>query len=206
MNYLRLFENYVFKKRIVFKILSGTDIEINNDEVEKINLLDTNKEDILENLERFLPLARAKRYSERVENYEDWHLWISYHRKEPVGCLWALDIQYEDFKFDSFIHNKNQILICGVYVNEKARGNQLYNKMQFKAMKYLSENFPEKNVISVVEKTNVASIRSNKKYGVEVYGYNYLFKILGHNIISLFIDSLGQQNWWFLPKYKQTHI
>lgn len=196
-----------FKVRYVYCINNNTikPIEKNGDvELAHFDFQKNSKEDLQQILNNIISPNRVERYLARYDNNNDWELIVAYYNNKPVGTLWILNIKRPKFKFDSFIHDTNQVLIGGVYVNEKYRGRGIYGLMQYNAYKYIKSKFPGKTVLLVVEKNNYSSIRSNEKFGAEVYGVNYLLKLFGKNIISIFKHSKGI-NIWLLKRYKQTH-
>jgi len=75
--------------------------------------------------------------------------------------------------------------------------------MHKKAFDYWKVNCLDKEVITIVEKNNIASNKSNKNFGLEVLGVNYLIKFFGRNIISIFKTN-DFIKIWFLYKEKKT--
>lgn len=207
----RLFENYIFKKRQVFytskEQLNSLDFMKLPPEI-KISFFDFNhqtKKDLEELMNDIMPIKKAEKYIDRYDKKEEWLLFISYIKNEPAGCLWLLNIKEDDMKFDSFIHNKSQILLGGVYVHKDFRGNKLHILMKEKALNYALNTFEEKIVVSIIEKSNIPSIKNNIKLKTPILGTNYLVKFIGKNIFSIFIDKDKKIKIWYLNNYKQTH-
>jgi len=187
MNLKKIFENYFFKKRYIYI----TDTSNKN----KLKIITENKKLNV----KFIKLCEKKTYSvlldvynnkEKVEKYMNrdeniWKLIILYSENKPAGAFWILQPN-KDVIYDSFLIKRSQLLFCSVYVNPKYRGKSFYNYMHKFAFNYWESNASMKEVITIVEKSNIASNISNRKYGLEVLGINYLFKFFGKNIISVY--------------------
>lgn len=211
MDIKRLFENYVFKKRYVFytnkEQLDSLDFI---EQKERINISFFNfehnsKEDLEKLMNSIMSKKRAKKYIDRYDQKEDWMLFIAYVKNKPAGCLWLLNIKEDGMKIDSFIHDSNQILLGGVYVNSNYRGNKLHILMKEKALFYAFNTYKNKIVVSIIEKSNTPSIKNNIKLKTPILGTNYLIKFIGKNIFSVFIDENNKIKIWYLKNYKQTH-
>ena len=200
----------IVKKRVVFALSSDEELKVDLPESKVISIkiykaeeFNKNKYDLI--LGRILSPYKFKRYSKRIMDPRGWHIVIAYHGDEPAGCLWFLDINSNNFKFDSFIHDENQILWGSSFVVPDYRGNKIHNRMKVKAHEYIQENYSNKTIVSIVEAQNTSSMRSNTKLGAKVLGHNYLVKFLDFNILSI-VDSgkdISERNVFFLPKYKQ---
>ena len=134
----------------------------------------------------------VNKYKERSEEF--WKLIIAYYNDEPVGAFWILEPNESVF-YDSIKINKNQLLFCSVYVKTIYRGQKIYNQMHNKAFEYWENNCQEKEIITIVEKNNNASNRSNQKYGLKILGKNYLIKFFGRNVISIYKTEKETKIW-----------
>lgn len=211
MEIKKIIEKYIFKKRYVFYIekdnFNYNKLPKDKKEVriEFFDFKNKSKEELIHLMKQIIPENRLIRYVNRYDRNDDWKLVIAYYNNVPAGCLWILDIMQNNFIFDSFVHDKDQVLISGSYVNNKFRGNSIHNLMKKHAIKYVFNKYEDKKIIAIVEKSNISSVRSNKKLAVRIYGMNYLIKFLGKNIFSVFISNDNKLKIWFLKRYRQTH-
>ena len=120
-------------------------------------------------------------------NYPDiWKGVIAILDKRPVGCHWILLPPKNKIFYDSFEISNTAALFCGVFVNPNYRGKRIYNSMQRFAYNMWINDFPDRNIITIVEEKNEPSLRSNLRIGLEVKGANYLFKFFGTNLLSVY--------------------
>jgi len=201
---MNIIEKYIFKKRNVYitnkknknmlKTIKG------NDRV-RVEFVNLNKEDLKEILfQVYGNKDISEKYSNR--NSDFWKLIVAFFNDKPAGAFWILEPN-EEVLYDSFVIYPDQILFCSVFVNPNFRGKSLYNFMHKKAFDYWKVNCLDKEVITIVEKNNIASNKSNKNFGLEVLGVNYLIKFFGRNIISIFKTN-DFIKIWFLYKEKKT--
>ncbi len=201
---MKCVEKYIFKKRNIY-LISKHDIsdlkhiEINPDvTITYYNLNDENLESILSHIYENKKLVT--KYTKR--NERDWKLIIAYYNNNPAGALWIYEPSEKLF-YDSIEINPNQILLCSVYVNSNYRGHGIHNQMREKALEYWMNNCIDKEVMSVVERGNIASNKNIQRSGVKIKGYNYLIKLLGKNIVSIYKTN-DKTNIWFLFNIKKA--
>lgn len=204
-------KKYIVKKRYVFY----TDIfalELPESYSEPDNFSDSffdfkkkSKAQLKELLADIVPEYRLKRYVKRYDDPDMWEVIFAYINQKPVACYWYLKIPNSAFRFDSFIHEDNQILLGSAYVKGEMRGKGINKLLRSKVAKKIKECYPERLPLSIIEAKNHHSLKSVKVNGVKLFGTNYLIKFLGKNIFSLFKDMNGKWKVWFLPLYKQTH-
>jgi GNAT superfamily N-acetyltransferase len=199
MNYI---EKYFFKVRNVY--ITNMSNKDRLKPVERkpsiyVDFFDLKRDDLIDTLFNIYENREiAKKYSARDNKI--WKLIIAYYNKEPIGAFWILEPAQSVF-YDSIEINKNQLLFCSVYVKPIYRGKGIYNQMHNKAFEYWEKNCQEKEVITIVEKSNVASNRSNQKYGLEILGRNYLIKFMGKNIVSIYKTKSFQKKSKLLEKF-----
>jgi len=194
-------ERYVFKKRNIY-ITDINDIndlkpvqKMHNVLVDFYNLYDNNISNILYNIYENYIIADT--YSKRCRDF--WKLIVAYYDDKAVGAFWILEPPIKVF-YDSIEIDNNQLLFCSVYVNPKYRGQGIYNQMHNKAFEYWWTHCREKEVITIVEENNVASNKSNQKYGLKIKGCNILIKFLGRNIISIYKTQNKTRIWVLFKK------
>lgn len=211
MNIKNTFENWVFKARYVFYVdrkhvnLNACPVKPDNVKVEFFDFNTHTKNDLYNNLRQIIPSNEyfLNRYTNRYDNNEHWDVIFLYYDNVPVGCYWILNIPHDNFIFDSFVHDSSQILVGTSYVVYKHRGKGFKKFMIKKAMEYIFENYKDKTPVSIVEKTNKSSAKSNFSMGFKIYGMNYLIKFLKRNIISIFITRGKTRKIWLVPRYTQ---
>lgn len=200
MNYI---EKYFFKVRNVY--ITNMSNKDRLKPVERkpsiyVDFFDLKRDDLIDTLFNIYENREiAKKYSARDNKI--WKLIIAYYNKEPIGAFWILEPAQSVF-YDSIEINKNQLLFCSVYVKPIYRGKGIYNQMHNKDFEYWEKNCQEKEVITIVEKSNVASNRSNQKYGLEILGRNYLIKFMGKNIVSIYKTKEENKTWFLINKKK----
>lgn len=203
-----VFENRLFNVRYVFKIPQpphGTlcskgyhkGISIN-----RFHFQSQTQSTLMSLMEDIVPPARVQLYVRRYEHHDNWRLWIAYVEDRPAGCLWALCIPRDDFCFGSIVYDTSQILVGGANVRERFRGMGLSGLMLEEVMHYIVKEWPERTAIAIVERTNTSSLRVFQKYGVEIFGMNYLIKFLGKNVLSILVRDNGKKQVWPLWRYK----
>ncbi len=139
------------------------------------------------------------RVRDRVHEPAMWLGFIARYDEKPAGCFWMLMPQAEAVLYDSFQTTTDVALFCGAYVTPFYRGRRIYNAMQTYAYQMLKDNYPNRKLVVIVEKNNHASLKSLLRSGFLVRrGKNYLFKLMGRNIISLYISDSGCPKFWLI--------
>ncbi len=135
----------------------------------------------------------------RVNEPVMWQGFIAQYGDKPAGCFWMLVPQASDMFYDSFQVTTNMVLFCGAYVAPPYRGKRIYNAMQYHAYNLLKDDFPERKLAIIVERSNHSSLKSLLRFKyLTRCGNNYLFKLMGKNIISLYVPKYGDPAIWFV--------
>jgi len=192
---------YADREYIDFNDLEHKDEDLT---IEFFDFNSKSKSELKNTLNKIVPGYRLQRDISRYDHKTHWELVIAYWRDVPVGCNWILNIPHDNFIFDSFIHDSGQVLLGSSFVVNEFRGRGINKLIRKKALKYVFENYENKLPVSIVEKSNISSIKSNYGVGAKLYGRNYLIKLLKHNIFSVLIKKDKTIKFWFLLKYKQT--
>ena len=137
------------------------------------------------------------RVQKRVDEPVMWLGFIARYDGKPAGCFWMLVPQVNEVRYDSFQVTPDMALFCGAYVNPLYRGRRIYNAMQYHAYKMLTDVFPDRKLVIIVERSNHSSLKSilRSRY-LTISGKNYLFKLMGRNILSLYLPKSGKPNIW----------
>ena len=204
-------KKYIVKKRYVFYVDTKqfsddiTEAEQADLQIRFFDFDTESREELSDILKVVVPEFRLKRYLSRYDQPDIWKAIFTFCNGKPVACMWVMIVPYDNFRFDSFLHQSGEIMWGSSYVKPSHRGRRIHNKMKCFFLKNSKDEFDNNKILSVVEKRNKKSIKSNKRLGVKMYGENYLVKFMGKNIFSIFKDMNGKWKVWFLPLYKQTH-
>ncbi|WP_269848917.1 hypothetical protein [Methanosarcina horonobensis] len=133
---------------------------------------------------------KLKILKNRLNRPDIWKGVIANLDKKPVGCHWILLPSKEKILYDSFEISNKAALFCGVFVNPNYRGKRIYNSMQQFAYNMWITDFPDRNIITIVENENKSSLKSNFRIGLEVTGVNHLFKFFWKKIFFQSITHL----------------
>jgi len=137
------------------------------------------------------------RVRKRVDEPVMWLGFIARYDGKPAGCFWMLVPQVNEVRYDSFQVTPDMALFCGAYVNPLYRGRRIYNAMQYHAYNMLKDVFPDRKLVIIVERSNHSSLKSllRSRY-LTISGKNYLFKLMGRNILSLYLPNSGNPKIW----------
>jgi hypothetical protein len=137
------------------------------------------------------------RVQKRVDEPVMWLGFIARYDGKPAGCFWMLVPQVNEVRYDSFQVTPDMALFCGAYVNPLYRGRRIYNAMQYHAYNMLKDVFPDRKLVIIVERSNHSSLKSllRSRY-LTISGKNYLFKLMGRNILSLYLPNSGNPKIW----------
>jgi len=198
-----------FKRRFVF-IINIDDYEnLNFDEknttISFEYLSKTNFNKVIDIYGSYEDDLKIQNLEKRLNYPEIWKGIIAFVDNKPVGCHWIL-LPFENKLFyDSFELDNKFALFCGVYVNPNYRGKRVYNSMQCFAYNMWINNFPNRNVITIVEEKNKSSLKSNLRIGLKTKGVNYLFKFFGKNVISVYYSPNHKIRVWNVMKRKNEN-
>lgn len=168
--------------------------DVSFERIDRDNLCDLDAIYQYENNENYL-----KKLRKRIDEPAMWQGFIARYDTKPAGCFWMLVPQTEEILYDSFQVTEKMILFCGAYVTPFYRGRRIYNAMQYHAYKMLKNDYPDRKLVIIVERSNQSSLRSllRSKY-LAISGKNYLLKLMGRNILSLYIPKSGDTKIWFV--------
>ncbi len=201
---MKFVEKYIFKKRNIYLINKDDIEELCHMEIRDdltVNFYDLNSKDLKSVLLKVYENAElVLKYSKRDDKL--WKLIIAYYNGNPAGAFWIFE-PCEKIFYDSIEIEPNQILFCSVYVNSRYRGHGIQNQMREKALEYWKSNCINKEIVSVVECRNVPSNKNIQKCGIKIKGYNYLIKLMGKNIISIYRGN-NKTKIWFLINVKKA--
>lgn len=108
----------------------------------------------------------------------------------PVGFCWALKAEEISIWHDKFCLAPGTGLLFNAYVIEKYRGRHIYKILQIAVHKYLFD-INCRRVYTIVESSNLPSLKACFRLGLECVGKNYLIKFLKYNIFSIY--RLGKE-------------
>jgi RimJ/RimL family protein N-acetyltransferase len=121
-----------------------------------------------------------------------WHGFVATSQSGPLGVYWGFAPTERSMMHDSFLVRPNEALACGAFVRPDMRGRGIYHRLQWILHEYLLVELGVERVFTIVENTNQPSLRSNRRFGLEVYGVNWLIKLAGRNALSLVIPRRGR--------------
>jgi len=137
----------------------------------------------------------------RLEKPSIWQGFIASYDGKPAGCFWILAPNAEDILHDSFMVTAEGALFCGAYVNPPYRGMRIYGAMQYFAYDLIKETMSCRKLIIIVEKSNQPSLNSIFRFKYHsMGGKNYLLKIMGRNILSIYASNSGKLQIWFVGR------
>jgi hypothetical protein len=137
----------------------------------------------------------------RVENPDYWKGYLAQYNEKPVGCYWILIPQTAELQYDSFVISSDAILFCGAFVNPAYRGKKIYSAMQYYAYILSRRDYLNRKMNIIVEKNNYFSLKSiERSKFLSISGKNYLIKVLGRNILSIYLPKFGNIKIWPLIK------
>ena len=110
---------------------------------------------------------------------------------EPGGQGWMLAPE-ERHWHDKFPVEPGTALLCGTYVAEDHRRRGVSRLVKDAEYRFAFDERGVERAITVVERTNEASIGANRSFGAEVIYRNYLVKVAGVNVLSV----LRSDGWW----------
>ncbi|MBZ4646266.1 MAG: hypothetical protein JG777_1755 [Clostridia bacterium] len=189
-----------FKKRFVF-VLNTTErksLQL-EDNIQQISFEFTSKKNYGTLIQLCTPYESdfyLKSLKKRLESPDIWKGIIAFLDDKPVGCHWILLPQEKNVKHDGFKITKNSALFCGVFVHPDYRGRRIYNSMHKFVYNLWINEFYTRDVFTIVEEKNKASLKSNSRIGLKIKGYNYLLKFCGLTILSIYAPLEGKLQIW----------
>lgn len=187
-----LFEKLFYKKRVVFfkeKCISGQDNGSYFFGGYRF-LEEVNKKDI-QNIKaggKKLDFLFRKKESADIKIFG-----MLSDANELAGYYRAIIPRQKPVFYDNISIEPGEALLCNAYVFESHRRKGLYNFMIKNCHSFLLDITKINRVYTIVEKSNVASLRANKKAGLEKKLENKLYKFFGFNVVSIVIDNDRQK-------------
>jgi len=122
-----------------------------------------------------------------------------------VAQYWAIFCRKNNYWHDNFVVLPDTALLCNAYVDKEHRFQGIYKFLIFAAHDYLLKN-NFKKIFTLVEASNISSLKANKSEGLSVDSINYLIKLFGFNLISIFMKSSKITMALFGSKFLKTII
>lgn len=118
---------------------------------------------------------------------QNWSLFllVDQKTKQAAASYWAYISKEKPLRYDSFLIAPKNALLCNAYVNKAHRGNGLYKYLIYKSHQYLFE-ISANNVFTIVEASNIASLKANISSGLQIVLKNTLIKFFSINIIAFY--------------------
>lgn len=114
---------------------------------------------------------------------------------EPTGALagfyWAALAGQEPVWHDKFPIAPGTALLFNAYVMPRFRRRGVYARLIAAAHNHLLGQGLCERAFTVVEDQNVASMRANTGFGLRVCRRNYLIKVAGRTVFSVYFTSSG---------------
>jgi hypothetical protein len=70
--------------------------------------------------------------------------------------------------------------------------------MHFHSFNQLKTDFSTRTLLMIVEKSNISSMKSMMRSNLKILGRNYLVKILGRNVISIYKPNQDSIRIWVI--------
>ncbi len=125
--------------------------------------------------------------------------------KQPVGFCWALKAEEIIIWHDKFCLLPGNGLLFNAFVEEEYRGKHIYKMLQGAVHNYLFD-INCRRVYTIVESSNLPSLKASKRFGLECVGKNYLVKALKYNIFSIYRWKKGLNIYYVFKNSKGNNI
>ncbi|SHJ97159.1 hypothetical protein SAMN05444280_14414 [Tangfeifania diversioriginum] len=186
---IQIFEKLFFKKRYILSWNQSNVYNLPHRKGYSINVFRSFNEfdDFISNDTIFL--KRNRSFLKMLEHSE-WMLFTITEegKKELAGYYFVLISSNKQVLHDKFIIKPNEALMCHAFIYPQYRNNGLYKTLiKFSHAYLLKEN--HKNIYTIVEESNTASLKANLDSGLEYYEINYLVKFFGVNLLSMFYQK-----------------
>ena len=121
---------------------------------------------------------------------------------QPVGVSWALVTGDEVYWHDSFPIPPNSGFLLYSYVLPEYRRQGAYSEMLEASYEYLFNTVGLEYAYGIFEAMNLNQLKaqqySEPKYGIKIDSVNYLIKLLGINLLSLYKNKQGTKVYFVL--------
>jgi hypothetical protein len=201
-NVKSIIENQLFKTRYIFALTANNKNILNvNCEIPSISFEKVTKNNFLDLKSIYseeYPHNYFNSMEKRLENPEIWKGFLIRSDNIPIGSFWWLIPNEKKEYYDNFWVDTKSILFCSGYVHSRYRGKHIFNMMHFYSFNLLKADFPTRTLLMIVEKRNISSIKSMMRSNLMIFGNNYLFKIFGKNLISIYNPKKGSICIWLM--------
>lgn len=116
--------------------------------------------------------------------------------QRPAGYCWAMGSRDSVLYHDSFFIPRGSALVFNAYIEPEHRRKGVYRLFQAGLHDYMFQFSWCETVFTIVENQNPPALDACIKFGLKKYSFNYLVKILGRNVFSIY-----KLNGKFLVKY-----
>lgn len=182
MRYKHLFQNYFFKKRLIYRL----DLKkLHTKQYENISVEIIN-ESVYHKFKLFFESRIPKeKIAKRINNPAVVGvIAIDINECQPIGYFWG----YKSISptwHDQYLIDKGNGFLFNGYVSENYRGKGMFPLLIYSCTKVLTRNMGCENVYDIVESLNFSSVRSHEKIGAQICYNNYLVKLWRRNIFSV---------------------
>ena len=196
------FEKMFFSTRYVLLIhlesqeilkVDHDNLNISFERVEKSNFLD---------LKNILPKKSfdgyLKELEKRIENPEIWQGYLARHGDVPVGTVWLLIPKNKKVLQDHFWFDTHSIYACGAHVISSYRGKGIARMMVEFFVNVSKTELPDRTIIVLIDKINISSLKTYIRLNINITGNNYLIKLFGRNVISIYKPRQGSPKIWMV--------
>jgi len=201
-------EQLFFKKRIVFLIHSDA-YSLHPDENElffsKIFKCGDSKDSLDEETMKMLAsIIGTERLETRLKN-SLLTLYTAYERESnlPVGFGWSVMASSKTIWHDKFPISPGTTYVFNAHVLKDHRRRGIYKLLKAVQLNHLFFDQKVATVITLVEESNTASIKSQDLFGFKRISRNYLVKFFGRNVLSIFVGEF--KGWYCVLGKTKSH-
>mgnify|MGYP002587307772 CR=1 FL=1 len=197
----QIIENLFFKKRYIYATRLDDFVNIRApEESQNITCKMEDMEDkdhitqLLESICDDKSILRA--INNIISSFKDCILISAYYNDVAVGCIIIIAPQ-EPIVYDSCRFTENQVRFAQLYVNSHYRRMGISSHLRYSAFEHWRNLYPNRTVIGIIERSNIASLKGANKMNYNLEGSNYLLKFFGINILSI-SNRAGRWEYLFL--------
>ena len=125
------------------------------------------------------------RFRKRLE-HPDISLYTVFHGAQLAALYWSLH-PTKAVWHDKFLVKPKAALLFGAYVTPPHRRKGLYLLLIEAAHRDVVDK-GIKRVFTLIEASNLASLTANQRSGLKIVAHNYLIKLSGRNVFSVYRD------------------
>jgi hypothetical protein len=130
---------------------------------------------------------------------------IDKESKQPVGFCWAVKAEERPIWHDKFCLAPGNGLLFNAFVREEYRGQHIYKMLQVAVHNYLFD-INCRRVYTIVESSNLPSLKACHSFGLVCVGKNYLIKFLKCNVFSIYRWTKGLKIYYVFKNSKGNNI